>query len=204
MMKKVLISQRRDNIGGRREIRDSLDIRWAKILFDLGFLPIPVCSELYSSSHYIKELMPDGILLSGGNDVGESPERDHLETTLLDYSVANNIPVLGVCRGMQMFNHYLGGGLVNVNNHVATTHALEGKWAKQRGYKLVNSYHKQAIKPLTVAQSLEVLATTPDGIVEAVKHSTLPWLGIMWHPERDSEVSRVDQELIKELFGVEQ
>ena len=201
-MKRVLISQRRDNIVGRGEIRDSLDTRWAKILFDLGLLPIPVCSELASSSNYIKELIPDCILLSGGNDLEESPERDQLETTLLDFALSNDLPVLGVCRGMQMINDYLGGGLVNVNNHVATTHQLEGKWAKLRGYKMVNSYHNQAIKPQTVAHPLEVLAVSSDGIVEAVKHSALPWLGIMWHPERESEVSKVDKKLIKECFRI--
>lgn len=203
MLKRVLISQRRDNIVGRGEIRDSLDIRWAKILFNLGLLPIPVCSELASSKNYIKELVPNAILLSGGNDLGESPERDQLETTLLDFAFSNNMPVLGVCRGMQMMNDYLGGELVNVKNHVATTHGLKGKWAKLKGYGLVNSYHKQGIKPENVANSLEVLAVAPDGIVEAVKHSTLPWLGIMWHPERESEVSKVDQELIKEWFEVD-
>lgn len=201
-MKKILISQRRDGIVGRNEVRDTLDTRWAKILFDLGFLPIPVCSELAGVHNYIEQLMPDGILLSGGNDIGQVHERDQLETALLDHASANNLNVLGVCRGMQMLNHYLGGGLVRVNGHVATQHSLEGDWAKQQGYQLVNSYHNQAIKLQTVAQSLEVLAMTADGVVEAVKHSTLPWLGIMWHPEREPLVSKSDQELILKLFGV--
>jgi putative glutamine amidotransferase len=102
---------------------------------------------------------------------------------------------------MQMLNHYLGGGLVRVNGHVATQHLLEGDWARQQGYELVNSYHKQAITSQTVAQSLEVLAMAADGAVEAVKHSTLPWLGIMWHPEREAVVSKSDQELILKFFG---
>ena len=200
-MKKILISQRRDGIDGRDEERDALDTRWAKILFDLGFLPIPVCSELAGVNDSIEQLMPDGILLSGGNDIGQVPERDQLETALLDYASANKLAVLGICRGMQMLNNYLGGGLVQVNGHVATQHLLEGDWAKLQGYQLVNSYHNLAINPQTVAQSLEVLAITADGVIEAVKHSTLPWLGIMWHPEREPVVSKSDQGLILKLFG---
>ena len=82
-MKKVLISQRRDRIENRDEIRDSIDVLWAKLLFDLGFLPIPVCSELAGKKDYIKKLSPDCILLSGGNSINESYQRDLLEKELM-------------------------------------------------------------------------------------------------------------------------
>lgn len=200
-MKWILISQRRDTIAGRDEARDGLDVRWAKILFDLGFLPIPVCSELAGEGSYLAELKPDGILLSGGNDLGEASKRDQLETQLLDYAKANKLPVLGVCRGMQIFNHYLGGRLVKVTGHVATQHPLEGDWAKQQGYQQVNSYHNQAIIQATLAPILEVLATATDGVIEAVKHSSLPWLGVMWHPERDTNLHPADEKLIANHFN---
>jgi N5-(cytidine 5'-diphosphoramidyl)-L-glutamine hydrolase len=200
-MKNILISQRRDIIDGRDEARDALDTRWANILFDLGLLPIPICSVLTGTSNYIEQLKPDGILLSGGNDLGQAPERDLLEKKMLDYARDNNLPVLGVCRGMQMLNNYLGGRLVEVKGHVATHHLLEGEWAKKKGYKQVNSYHNQAITAETLAKSLEILSITGDGVIEAVKHTTLPWLGIMWHPERDSPVAENDKSLILKQFG---
>lgn len=200
-MKIILISQRRDEVAGREETRDALDVRWAKILFTLGFLPIPVCSELAGASNYLAQLQPDGILLSGGNDIGQALERDQLETQLLDYAKANNLPVLGVCRGMQMLNEYCGGTLVDIEGHIATRHLLEGDWATQQGYQQVNSYHNQAVIADTLAKSLVSIATTADGVIEALKHSTLPWLGIMWHPERESILSNEDSKLLIEHFN---
>lgn len=200
-MKKILITQRCDVIEGREEIREALDIKWANILFDLGFLPIPACSGLIGTSNYIGKLMPDGILLSGGNDLGSFPQRDLFEGEILDYARNNNLPLLGVCRGMQMLNSYLGGGLSEVKDHVATNHIIKGEWAKKQGYHMVNSYHNQAIKIHNLAQSLDVLATSSDGVIEAVKHTSLPWMGIMWHPEREPELSNADRHLIRMLFG---
>ena len=200
-MKKILITQRCDKIDGRDETRDALDVRWAKILFDLGFIPLPVCSELAGSIEYLEQLKPDGILLSGGNDIGAAPKRDQLEKELLDYAKANNLPVLGVCRGMQMLNNYYDGSLVEMAGHVGGSHLLTGEWAKKFGYQKVNSYHNHAVTAETLAQSLESLAITADGVIEAVKHSTLPWIGIMWHPEREPTLNNADKKLLVGHFN---
>ncbi len=200
-MKRILISQRLDAITGRDEERDALDVRWAQLLFSLGFLPIPVCSALAGEPDYLAHLQPDAIILSGGNDIGQAPARDTLETQLLNYAKAKQLPVLGVCRGMQMLNHYLGGSLVTVSGHVATRHSLEGDWAQQYGYQQVNSYHNQAITRATLAAELDVLATSSDGVIEAVQHSDLPWLGIMWHPEREAHLQSADQQLLSQHFN---
>lgn len=197
-MKRILISQRIDVVQGRNEERDALDVRWAELLFSLGFLPIPVCSALADQPDYLVQLQPDAIILSGGNDIGQAPTRDRLETKLLDYAKAQQLPVLGVCRGMQMLNHYLGGSLVTVSGHVATRHALQGAWAQQYGYQQVNSYHNQAFTQATLAADLKVLATSSDGVIEAVACSHLPWLGIMWHPEREAHLQSADQKLLSQ------
>lgn len=200
-MKKIVISQRRDKIPNRDEERDGVDVKLASILYDLGFLPIPLCSELHDAEDYITALKPDAILISGGNDIGERPQRDKLETRLLDYSKEYNIPVLGICRGMQMINHYLGGTLSPVIGHVATRQYLLGEWAKRKGYKDVNSYHNLAITQDTIAAELDVLATTKDGVIKAIKHKSLPWFGIMWHPERERLLNQVDLHLLFSIFG---
>ena len=200
-MRRILISQRRDSVIGRSECRDALDVRWSKLLFELGYLPIPVCSELAVNNEYISQLCPDGILLTGGNDIGTVPERDALEAQLLKFSKNHNIPVLGVCRGMQMINIFCGGVLVDVKGHVATRHTLYGEWANQQAYTHVNSYHNLAVTKDTIADSLSILATSDDNVVEAFKHSALPWLGIMWHPEREQEITLQDKELFKLIFG---
>lgn len=197
-MKRILISQRLDAVPGRDEERDALDVRWAELLFSLGFLPIPVCSALAGQPDYLAQLQPDAMILSGGNDIGQAPARDSLETQLLDYAKAQQLPVLGVCRGMQMLNHYLGGSLVTVSGHVATRHSLQGDWAQQYGYQQVNSFHNQAITQATLAADLNVLVTSADGIIEAVECSHLPWLGIMWHPEREAQLQPADQQLLNQ------
>lgn len=200
-MKRILISQRRDYIKDRDETRDALDVRWAKILFELGFLPIPLCSELANQKDYIHLLKPDGILLSGGNDIGAAPMRDSTESNVLDFAKKHELPVLGICRGMQMINHYCNGSLKTVSNHVATRHDLQGVWAKKQGYQSVNSYHQQGIYTNTLGENLVALATASDHIIEAIEHNTLPWLGIMWHPERELIPSPSDMHLIKQFFS---
>ena len=203
-MKKILISQRRDNVPNREEVRDGLDVKFASILFDLGYLPIPLCSELCDTAGYIEALEPDAILISGGNDIGEQPKRDTLETRLLDYAKERQVPVLGICRGTQFINQYCGGAQVPVGEHVARYHTLYGDWAVSHGYSEVNSYHNFAITKDTIAYNLNILAYTKDGVVEGLKHETLPWLGIMWHPERESKLNSVDKLVISEHLNTYQ
>jgi putative glutamine amidotransferase len=199
-MKRILISQRRDPVAGRDETRDSLDVRLPAILFNLGFLPVPLCSDIKQHEDYIRQLEPDGVFISGGNNLGEHPHRDSLEHALLTYAEKEKLPVMGLCRGTQMINHYLGGGLESVQGHVASRHQLLGLWAENKGYGEVNSYHDFAITEKTLAAQLRALAWTADGVIEAVAHKSLPWLGIMWHPEREPSVAPQDAVLIQQHF----
>ena len=182
------------------EGRDGLDVKFASILFDLGYLPIPLCSELCSTDGYLEALEADAILISGGNDIGAQPKRDMLETRLLDYAKECQIPVIGICRGTQLINQYSGGSQIPITGHVAKKHVLLGDWAIKQGYGEVNSYHNFGITQDTIAPSLNVLAYTQDGVVEALKHESLPWLGIMWHPEREETLSNEDKNLLAKHF----
>lgn len=202
-MKKILVSQRRDAIAGRDEERDATDVRIGKMLFDLGFLPIFLCSAITDLEAYISALQPDGILLGSGNDIGEYTARDQLESYLLDYASQHQLPVLAICRGTQMLNHYLGGDLIPVTGQVATKVKIVGKLAENYDYTEVNSYHNFAINPQSLPQELKIVATTENGIVKAIKHKSLPWLGIMWHPEREPSLPKQDQRLIQDIFNKE-
>ncbi len=142
-------------------------------------------------------------------------ERDTLELALVHHLLeAQNIPSLYICRGMQILNIALGGSL---HEHVADTipedihRGDDGVWrvhevsitpktraASVMGVTEVSTYsgHHQAIKEL--ASDLQVTATAPDGIIEAVEHKSHPWmLGVQWHPE----ITAADDPTQQRLFG---
>jgi putative glutamine amidotransferase len=163
----------------------------------------------------------DGVLLTGGGDIDPAlygapahlnfiaaePGRDTFEIALVRAALAADLPVLAICRGMQVLNVAFGGDLVQdipteVNGALhhdvrepryALAHEV---WvtASSRLAALmkddledgescqVNSRHHQAVRH--VGDGLEVVATAPDGVIEAVERPTARFcLGVQWHPE---------------------
>ncbi|WP_163575910.1 gamma-glutamyl-gamma-aminobutyrate hydrolase family protein [Halomonas faecis] len=199
-MKRIAITPRRDCYPARDETRDALDTRLAARLWSWGFLPQPLASGVSDTDAYLTALAPEGFLLSGGNDIGSIPERDALETAALRYAATHCLPVVGICRGLQMINHYQGGELRTIVGHAATTHAVSGPLTGSRSQR-VNSYHGLGVYSDTLGADLAPLAWAEDGSIEALRHTTLPWLGIMWHPERDTPTHATDQALITTLLN---
>lgn len=142
----------------------------------------------------------DGLLLAGGGDLhparygqtcacdGLSIDavRDAEEQALFDAFYARGKPVLGICRGIQAINVFLGGTLQqHVDGHANCCHPVHctGWLAEQFGTNLVvNSYHHQTTD--RIANELTAVAHAPDGTIEALVHPTAPLLGVQWHPER--------------------
>jgi putative glutamine amidotransferase len=158
----------------------------------------------------------DGLLLAGGRDIDPltygarpdpetgdpSPERDRFELALVSAALERDLPVLGVCRGMQMLNVARGGTLVQhlAGEQYARHRHTPGVFsdhdvvlepgsltARAAGGERVSvrSHHHQALGEL--GEGLVVTGRSPeDGIVEAVE---LPGrrfaLGVLWHPEED-------------------
>lgn len=193
-MRRIAVSQRCDVIAGRNEVRDALDVEWARILWGLGFLPLPLCSGVEDVGSYLRELSPDAILLSGGNDIGAAIERDRVEQGALRYSEERKLPVLGICRGLQMINHHQGGRLRKVDGHVGVRHLVRGPLVPEG--REVNSYHSMGLREEDMGKDLQVAALSPDGLVEALRHRYLSWLAVMWHPEREKQLCPNDQTLI--------
>ena len=194
-MKRVAVSQRIDVIKDRGETRDALDQQLNAFLVKCGYLPIPV-PNFFSRDEVMKwlnALSPDAIILSGGNDIGDYPSRDWTETALLDFSYQRKLPLLGICRGMQMIAHWAGVGVKKVIGHVATKHILHGKITNE-----VNSYHSYSI--IRCPDQFEVLAQSEDGEIEAIRHFTSAWEGWMWHPEREAKFANADVKRLQELF----
>lgn len=188
---RVLITQRVDVIADRAERRDALDQAWYGTLQSLVdcTLMIPVPNHC-DAGGLISELTPGLIVLSGGNDIGQVHERDATEAALLECASSRRIPVLGVCRGMQMLNEWCGGALSPCVGHVGKPHPVAAVASDMVPQRLtVNSFHDQAIWRQDIAGSLRPLYEHLDGTVEAAAHHTQPWLGVMWHPERTGSES---------------
>jgi len=175
------------------------------VLSNIGAMPFVLSPEM--SMDDILELV-DGVIISGGEDIApslygaellkperllEPPERFRWETKLVDACDEAEIPILGICYGMQLLNVHYGGTLAqdidsywpdNIG-HYKTMHDItfihEFLGMREKGVHTINARHHQAIDRL--AKGFKVSAEAPDGIVEAIEgHGHF---GIQWHPESD-------------------
>ena len=198
-MKTVFLTQRVDIIKSYGERRDALDRKWSLFLRNCGCLIYPLPNDIDSVMEIMGKNSTAGIVLTGGNNLaaygGDAPERDMVEGFLIEYAVKNDIPLIGVCRGMQVILHHFGVALVPVSNHVAVRHLVQYETEKRE----VNSYHGYGAK--SVNNLFEITARSADGVVESVKHCNNRIKGIMWHPEREIVFSQDDIRLFVEFFG---
>lgn len=184
---RAVISQRVDVLNGRNERRDALDQAWGATLERLAGRPVellPMTNRPEVAAAVLAQWQPQCIVLSGGNDLGTAPERDQTEAQLIDYAASHGLPLLAVCRGMQMLQHYFGGTLAQVAGHVACSHTIQGAPGQNLPSLNVNSYHNWGIRHDALADGFQALYLHADGTVEAACHMRLPWLAVMWHPER--------------------
>ncbi len=157
----------------------------------------------------------DGLLVAGGPDIAPiyfneepikemeniSPAMDFFEVNLIRRALKKGVPILGICRGLQVLNVVMGGTLYQdihkqtdstmQHNQMAPRDYATHNATVERGsmlYELlgdvirVNSYHHQAIKD--VAKGLKVVARASDGIIEAVEGEGDNFvMGVQWHPE---------------------
>ncbi|WP_343651192.1 gamma-glutamyl-gamma-aminobutyrate hydrolase family protein [Herbaspirillum sp.] len=181
------------------ERRDALDQRWPPFLHACGLTPILLPNHMQSAREIMRTIPVSGVILSGGDSLvaygGHTPERDAVEQMVLAHCVVHGLPVIGVCRGMQVLLHDQGGTLAPLENHVATEHVLDNG-------RVVNSYHTLGLR--SVPDGFEAQASAMDGSIEALCHARLPWWGMMWHPERATDgFAKEDIALFRHVFGVD-
>lgn len=195
MTRLVAISQRVAVDPRHGERRDALDQRWSAFFAALDFLPLLLPNDTGLALRLMEHLSPSGLVLTGGNSLagcgGDAPERDHMELAVLAHARQRSLPVLGICRGMQLLLHTFGATLLPVSGHVGTRHRLADG-------REVNSFHDFAARD---GGQLLVTAMSADGVVEAVRHPHEPIQGIMWHPERCDGFEVADQNLFRAMFA---
>ncbi len=204
-MKRIGLTQRVEEIKAYGEFRDMLDQNWFRFLRDLGLLPVPIPTLVADVVAYAEGLKLEGLVLTGGNDIGERPDRDQLEATLIDYAAQTQRPLLGVCRGLQMLVTHYGGKLSKVEGHVAQRHPVMKVGQEFTFWPPnfeVNSYHQFGIAASEVKTPLAVLTQDAQGHVEALRHQSLPQFGIMWHPERERPFRELEKDLFRKVFGL--
>lgn len=165
----------------------------------------------------------DGLIMSGGQDVTPElygdvpgpkatlmdPNRDAYEMELIRAALAVDLPLLAICRGIQILNVTLGGTLIGHLDDTEFNHATTDRPPSDRRHEVliepgsmlagihtghlddegrlrVNSFHHQAIRD--PAPGLVPVARTPDGIIEGVELPGRQVIGVQWHPEMHDQV----------------
>lgn len=165
---------------------------------------LPVADEVDGANWAARLSGLDGVLMPGGGDIapsfyGQQPNTDELygvdamqdaaDISLVKWALANGMPVLAICRGMQITNVALGGTLVQ-HMDAPHQHRLETLSTIEDADGLgcgsdpltISCFHHQAVDQ--VAEGVTVLATSEHGIVEAVRFPSTGWAyGVQWHPE---------------------
>jgi putative glutamine amidotransferase len=206
---------------------------YVSVLDQLGFASVLLAPAHAIDSVYALLEHCHGLVLTGGGDVdpkyyGEAPRvdldgvlpaRDDLEFAALGFALERELPILGICRGLQVMNVHLGGTLwQDIDSEVQSQvkHQQLGRW-EERSHDVdiepdstlfeavgereihINSFHHQAVRE--PAPRLRVSARSDDGLIEAAELRDYPFgVGVQWHPER-SEASAPESDPDRRLFA---
>ncbi|MGH7380749.1 MAG: gamma-glutamyl-gamma-aminobutyrate hydrolase family protein [Candidatus Methylomirabilales bacterium] len=201
------------------EMRDAISHDWVKTLDRLGVTPVLIPNSLCDPARYLETLRPQGLLLTGGNDVGPLPgeaegntasPRDSTEIALLDAGLRNRVPIFGVCRGLHVINSYFGGRVVRdlgrIAAHVNVHHPIEIVARPCRSMEafqdvITNSYHKQGVLLDGLSPDLRTFAIATGGVIEGLYHPNLPIVAVQWHPERENPAADLDRALLEDWLA---
>ncbi len=198
------------NIRKYYVLEDSIEHDYIDYFLRLGFKPFLFANRA-DIKHYFDNIHIDGVVLTGGIDIGESYDmsgiRDITESKLLKYCINNNIPVLGICRGLQMINLFFEGSITkNISGHVRCNHSVRCvNPLFKNTYTpdlMVNSYHNHGVFPNNLSPDLEIVfQNTEDNLIEGIRHRQYPIFAIQWHPERNEVPNEIIDSLILKFYN---
>ncbi|MEE9426091.1 MAG: gamma-glutamyl-gamma-aminobutyrate hydrolase family protein [Methylococcales bacterium] len=193
------------------EPRDALAQDWgefmASVLPEARWIPLPNLGE--TINEFVLDWNINALILTGGNDIGRGGLRELTERTLLNQAIQHHWPVLGICRGMQFLHTYFKGSLHDCDRrqHRATRHNLHFNHpfdtdfdSESFQYTSVNSFHTKGILASELTDVFQAFALSEDGLVEGMLSLSGTLMGIMWHPEREQDLTAFDQDLLRTFF----
>jgi len=211
-----------DNVPSKPVVGITTDIRnqyflieeqYSRSVANAGGIPILIPS-ISENEGLLKEMVTriQGLLLPGSRDMdpkhyNEEPhpelrpiehQRTESEIKILDEALNRNMPILGICGGMQLINVFLGGSLYqdigsqipdalchergSIHDIFVEDHTNLRKIIGNRNFSS-KSYHHQSVKAL--GDGLRVCAKSQDDVIEGIEFHNSFILGVQWHPERE-------------------
>jgi len=225
-----LIAVSMGSAQGSGPLRATVNAAYLRAIERAGGVPLLIAPQLATGAVDALFSLASGLMLPGGGDLdpgrygepphpavtGVDPARDELEFSLVRRALDRDMPLLAICRGMQVLNVALGGSLhqdipsclagamvhAQGEHRDVATHPVTVKRGSCLASVLgqaelqVNSMHHQALN--RVAPGLRVVAAAPDGVIEGVELPSARWvLGVQWHPEELAAHSEPDVRLFR-------
>lgn len=226
----------KQGLGAREQTWSMIANDYSEAIIDAGGIPVVI--PISENKEYIEDFAKilDGLLLTGGADIGPnmanqrssakvgliSYERDMQEWDIIDYIYnKTNIPILGICRGMQYLNIYFGGNtILDLPSEGYLDHGILGNKKFVPAHEVnvkedsllcemvnsdvlyVNSLHHQGVNKL--GKDLNIAAISEDNVVEALEHINARErfiMGVQWHPEMLISKDSSHKEFFKKLIS---
>ncbi|MBE6153738.1 MAG: hypothetical protein E7166_05900 [Firmicutes bacterium] len=198
MKKRVGLILRPDINGTNKDIFEIYD-NFRRIIIDNNCIPIGIIPNILDINNKLKEeeinelineiKRCDGIICQGGDDFYD------YDKVIVKYAIENDIPILGICLGMQLMSSVYEDNITlldnTYHNHKDCNHDIViSKNSKLydiiKKEKLnVNSFHKEHVLNSGI---YEINAYSDDGVIEGIEYNNNNFnIGVQWHPERDME-----------------